>query len=225
MPRCMSRGAHLPISPLHRHLRIWIALIVGIAVFFLLPGGLAPDSRMLIGWDCGVTLFLAAIFLWMRRLTPEQICSHYIDEDPSGPVILVVITAAALLSLLAIIEPLATLRHAAQGERMWRFALAAITLIDSWLLVPTIFTMHYADMFYSAPPEDRPLAFPRTEMPSFWDFAYFSFTIAAACQTADVSTTQSSIRRFVILHEIVSFAFNVAILGFGINITAGLIAG
>ncbi|MDE2053020.1 MAG: DUF1345 domain-containing protein, partial [Gammaproteobacteria bacterium] len=78
---------------------------------------------------------------------------------------------------------------------------------------------------YSAPSKDRPLAFPRTEMPSFWDFAYFSFTIAAACQTADVSTTQASIRRVVILHEIVSFAFNVAILGFAINITAGLIAG
>jgi uncharacterized membrane protein len=62
-------------------------------------------------------------------------------------------------------------------------------------------------------------------MPAFWDFAYFSFTIAAACQTADVSTTEASIRRVVILHEIVSFAFNVAILGFAINITAGLISG
>ena len=62
-------------------------------------------------------------------------------------------------------------------------------------------------------------------MPAFWDFAYFSFTIAAACQTADVSTTDVSIRRVIILHEIVSFAFNVAILGFAINITAGLISG
>src|SRR6185437_897206 len=121
--------------------------------------------------------------------------------------------------LLAILEPLATLRHVEHGQRVGRFALAAVTLIDSWLLVPTMFTMHYADMFYSSPPDDRPLAFPRTEMPAFWDFAYFSFTIAAACQTADVSTTHVSIRRVVILHEIVSFAFNVAILGFAINIT------
>lgn len=221
----MKRSAGLPIGSLHRHLRIWIALIAGIAVFLLLPRGLALNERMLIGWDCGVTLFLVAIYVWMRRLTPEQISSHYIDEDPSGPVILAATTAAALLSLLAIIEPLATLHHAAHGERVWRFALAAITLVDSWLLVPAMFTMHYADMFYSAPPAERPLSFPRTPMPSFWDFAYFSFTIAAACQTADVSTTQASLRRVVILHEIVSFAFNVAILGFGINITAGLIAG
>jgi uncharacterized membrane protein len=208
-----------------RHLRIWIALAVGSVVFFILPTHQPLISRMLIGWDCGVTFFLIAIYLWMRRFTPEEICSHYIEEDASGPVILLAITAAALLSLIAIVEPLVTLRHAAYDQRAWGFALAAITLIDSWLLVPTMFTMHYADMFYSAAAENRPLHFPRTEMPAFWDFAYFSFTIAAACQTADVSTTAASIRRVVILHEIVSFAFNVAILGFAINITAGLISG
>ena len=221
----MHRSAALPIRSLHRHLRIWIALAVGITLFFLLPGSWPLNVRMLVGWDCGVTLFLVTIYLWMRSLTPAQICTHYVDEDPSAPVILAVIIAAALLSLLAIIQPLATLRHVEYGQRVWRFALAAITLIASWLLVPAMFAMHYADMFYSTPPQDRPLAFPRTEMPTFWDFAYFSFTIAAACQTADVSTTQTAIRRVVILHEIVSFAFNVAILGFAINITAGLLAG
>ena len=215
----------LPIKLLHRHTRIWIALAAGIVAFFLLPGSWSLISRMLIGWDCGVTLFLITIFLWMRRFTPRQICSHYVEEDPSGPVILVAVIAAALLSLLAIIAPLATLRHLAYAQRAWSFALAAITLLASWLLVPTMFTMHYADMFYSAPPGARPLLFPRTEMPGFWDFAYFSFTIAAACQTADVSTTAASIRRVIILHEIISFAFNVAILGFAINITAGLISG
>ena len=180
---------------------------------------------MLISWDFGVTLFLVMIYLWMRPMTAEQICTHYVEEDPSGPVILVAVTAAALLSLLAVVEPLATLRSAGHVERVWRFGLAAFTLISSWLLVPTMFTMHYADMYYSASAQDRPLSFPRTETPAFWDFAYFSFTIAAACQTADVSTTQVSVRQVIIAHEIISFAFNVAILGFAINITAGLISG
>ena len=218
------RGVDLPMKLFHRHLRIWIALVLGAAAFLLLPAGWSVVSRLLIGWDFGITLLLVMIGLWMRSLTAEQICSHYIDEDPSGPVILAVATAAALLSLLAILEPLATLRQAAHPERVWRFLLAAVTLVDSWLLVPTMFTMHYADMFYSAAPSERPLSFPQTEMPAFWDFAYFSFTIAAACQTADVLTTRASIRRVIIAHEIISFAFNVAILGFAINITAGLIA-
>jgi uncharacterized membrane protein len=62
-------------------------------------------------------------------------------------------------------------------------------------------------------------------MPVFWDFAYFSFTIAAACQTADVLTTRRSIRKVVIAHELISFLFNASILGFAINVTAGLIGG
>lgn len=214
----------LPSKLLHGHLRLWIALAAGTASFFLLPHALSSIARVLISWDFGVMLFLVMIYRWMSGLTAQQLCSHYAEEDPSGPVILAAVTGAALLSLLAIVEPLATLRHAAHAEQAWRFALAALTLIASWLLVPTMFTMHYADMFYSAPPSDRPLAFPRTEMPAFWDFAYFSFTIAAACQTADVSTTQAPVRRVVIAHEIISFAFNVAILGFAINITAGLIS-
>jgi uncharacterized membrane protein len=102
--------------------------------------------------------------------------------------------------------------------------LATLTIFDSWLLVPTIFTVHYADMFYSVEVNRQPLLFPRTSEPVFWDFAYFSFTIAAACQTADVSTTEAGIRRVVIAHSIISFLFNVAILGFAINVTAGLLS-
>jgi uncharacterized membrane protein len=218
-------GAARSVKLLHRHLRLWIALALGVAGFFFLPPRLSLVSRMLMSWDFGVILFLVMIFVWMKRLTAEQICSRYVEEDSSGPVILAAFTAAALLSLVAVIDPLATIRHASHLERVWRFALAAVTLIASWLLVPTMFTMHYADMFYSTTPKDRPLSFPNTERPAFWDFAYFSFTIAAACQTADVSTTKVSVRRVVILHEIISFAFNLAILGFAINITAGLIAG
>jgi uncharacterized membrane protein len=205
------------------HLRIWIAFGVGILVYYSLPPAWSLISRVLVAWDSGVTLFLVLVFLWMRGLTALQICTRYIEEDASAPVILIVVTAAAFLSLAAIVEPLATLRHVHGSERIWHFALAALTLIDSWLLVPTMFTTHYADMFYSAEPRDRPLSFPQTEMPVFWDFAYFSFTIAAACQTADVTTTRTSVRKAVIVQELISFAFNASILGFAINVTAGLI--
>jgi uncharacterized membrane protein len=120
---------------------------------------------------------------------------------------------------------LATLKQVGGAERLAHIALAALTLVSSWLLVPTMFTTHYADMFYSAAEDARPLAFPNTPMPIFWDFAYFSFTIAAACQTSDVATNNHSIRRIVIAHTLVSFFFNASILGFAINVTAGLIGG
>jgi uncharacterized membrane protein len=207
------------------HPRLWIAVIVGDAVFFLLPAHWSPISRVLVSWNCGVALFLVLIHLWMTSLTAEQICSRYVEEDSSAHFILVLVTLAALLSLVAIVEPLATIRQVHGTERIAHFTLATVTLINSWLLVPTIFTTYYADMFYSADESDRPLRFPETDMPVFWDFAYFSFTIAAACQTADVLTTRRSIRKVVLAHELISFLFNASILGFAINVTAGLIGG
>ena len=207
------------------HPRLWIALAAGCLTFFFLPVRWSPVTRVLVSWDCGVLLFLGLIYVWMTGLTAKQICSRYIEEDASAPFILVVVTVAALLSLIAIVEPLATLRHVTGSERLAHFTLATVTLINSWLLVPTMFTTHYADMFYSAHERERPLRFPETEMPIFWDFAYFSFTIAAACQTADVLTTRGSIRKVVLIHEVISFLFNASILGFAINVTAGLIGG
>jgi uncharacterized membrane protein len=205
------------------HPRLWISLLTGTALYFLLPHTWSILSRVLVCWNCGVVLFLVLLFSWMRGLSAQQMCSKYIEEDESAPFILSGVILAALLSLIAILEPLATLKSVAGAERAAHFALAAMTLVNSWILVPTMFTTHYADAFYSAAETQRPLRFPETPMPVFWDFAYFSFTIAAACQTADVSTLSAGIRRIVLGHTLISFLFNASILGFAINVTAGLI--
>jgi uncharacterized membrane protein len=210
---------------LRNHPRVWISVIAGVAVFFMFPSHWSTISRVLLSWNFGVDLFLILIYLWMKSLTAEQICSRYIEEDETAPFILIVVILAALLSLVAIVGTLATIKQVSGAARVAHMALAALTLVNSWLLVPTMFATCYTDMFYSAPEEERPLMFPKTPMPVFWDFAYFSFTIAAACQTSDVSTTQRSIRKVVIAHTLVSFFFNASILGFAINVTAGLIGG
>jgi uncharacterized membrane protein len=207
------------------HPRLWLSFIAGILLFFFLPQSWSILSRVLVCWNGGVILFLILILFWMTRLTAAQICTKYIEEDATAPFILVFVVFAAVVSLFAIVEPLATIKQVSGSVRAAHFALAALTLINSWLLVPTMFTTHYADMFYSAAADDRPLHFPNTPEPVFWDFAYFSFTIAAACQTADVSTQHADIRRVVIGHTLVSFLFNASILGFAINVTAGLIGG
>jgi uncharacterized membrane protein len=207
------------------HPRLWIAFIAGTALFFFLPRDWSTLSRVLVCWNCGVILFIALVSFWMTRLTAAQICTKYIEEDETAPFILLVVVIAAVASLFAIVEPLATIKQVSGSTRAAHFALAALTLIDSWLLVPLMFTTHYADMFYSSPAEDRPLHFPNTPEPVFWDFVYFSFTIAAACQTADVSTQHANARRVVIVHTLISFLFNASILGFAINVTAGLIGG
>jgi uncharacterized membrane protein len=207
------------------HIRLWISLLAGAVIFFLLPHDWSVVTRVLTGWNCGVVLFLALIYAWMPRLTWEQICQQFIEEDETAPFILVACILAALLSQVAIVALLSSLDETAGTERAAHVALAAFTVVNSWTLVPTMFTLHYADMFYSVKENARPLAFPQTPRPVFWDFAYFSFTIAAACQTSDVSTTNISIRKVVVAHSVISFLFNAAILGFAINVTAGLISG
>jgi uncharacterized membrane protein len=207
------------------HPRIWIAAAAGTVLFFFIPHDWSTLTRVLVCWNSGVILFLTLIFFWMRSLSAAQICTKYVEEDETGPFILIVVVIAAVASIFAIVEPLATIKHVSGAVRAAHFSLAALTLINSWLLVPVMFTTRYADMFYSAAADERPLHFPGTPEPVFWDFAYFSFTIAAACQTADVSTEGAGIRRVVIAHTLISFLFNASILGFAINVTAGLIGG
>jgi uncharacterized membrane protein len=206
------------------HFRLWASLVVGIAIFFLVPHEWSVVTRVLIGYNCGVVLFLVLIYAWMPRLTWTQICDQFIEEDESAPFILVACILAALASLVAIVALLSHLDETSGLERPAHVALAALTVVNSWILVATMFTLHYADTFYSVTENERPLAFPYTEHPVFWDFAYFSFTIAAACQTSDVSTTNVAIRKVVAVHSVISFLFNAAILGFAINVTAGLIS-
>ena len=206
------------------HIRLIVSTCVGIAVFFAGPAHWSLVSKALLAWNSGVALFLILIYRWMKSLSATQICSRFVEEDESATVILVVVTAAALLSLVAIVALLSTLKEVSGDARTTHSLLAAVTVINSWVLVPTMFALQYADLFYSAAADDRPLAFPRCDMPVFWDFAYFSFTIAAACQTADVTTQHTTIRKIVTVHTLISFFFNASILGFAINVTAGLFA-
>src|SRR5271155_1588543 len=100
------------------HPRIWIAALIGAVIFFMLPEHWSLISRILVSWNCGVALFLALIYVWMIGLTAKQICSRYIEEDSSAPFILIGVTLAALLSLIAIVDLLATIKQVSGTERI-----------------------------------------------------------------------------------------------------------
>jgi uncharacterized membrane protein len=210
-------------SWVRNHVKLWLAILVGIVLAFALPHQWGGLTRALVSWNAAVLMLLPLIYLHLGGLHPTQLRERYRADDPSAPVILLAVVAAAVLSVAAIVAYLTTLKGVASHDKVAHILLATLTIIDSWLLVPTMFTVHYADMFYSAEAPNQPLVFPDTPEPVFWDFVYFSFTIAAACQTADVSTRQVAIRRVVIFQSVISFLFNVAILGFAINVTAGLL--
>jgi uncharacterized membrane protein len=205
------------------HTKLWLATLVGVVVAVALPSRWMVISRVLTGWNAAMFVMVPLTYIRMRRLDARQLRAHYEEEDPTAPVIVVFVIAAALLSVAAIVALLATLKHVVPAERVAHLVLATMTIVNSWLLVHTMFTLHYADMYYSAVEGTPPLSFPETREPLFWDFVYFSFTIGVACQTADVATTQTLIRKTVTVHAIMAFVFNLLVLGFAINVTAGLL--
>jgi uncharacterized membrane protein len=74
-----------------------------------------------------------------------------------------------------------------------------------------------------SPASPRPNAAPGTQNPDYYDFLYFSYVIGVACQTADVDITSSPMRRTALVHCVLAFFFNSAVLALTINIAAGLI--
>ena len=65
--------------------------------------------------------------------------------------------------------------------------------------------------------------FPGGHHPDYQDFASFSFVVGMTCQVSDVNVTSRSMRRLVLLHGLLSFAFNTVILALSINIISGLL--
>ncbi len=202
-----------------------LAVAAGCAAFAVLPAQWSAITRILTGWNVTVLVLVPMTYLWMHRLDAKRLRARYEAEDPTAPVILLTTVTGALLSVIAIVALLSTLKQVDAAERTAHTALAALTIVDSWVLVHTMFSIHYADLFYSERPGHEPLKFPETAEPIFWDFVYFSFTIGVACQTADVVTSGTNMRRTVTLHALIAFAFNLAILGFAINVSAGLLGG
>lgn len=199
--------------------------MAGLAIFAFAPSEWSLPARALIAWNGGALLFLTLVYVWMTGLDADRIHARYREGDPTTPVSLLVITIAALVSLIAIVVLLASAKHLSDAERIMHVSLATVTVVTSWILVATMFTLHYANLFYSAKVDNPPLRFPGTSRPVFWDFIYFSFTIAAACQTADVATMSVALRRVVIAQTLVSFVFNVSIVGFAVNVSASLLSG
>jgi uncharacterized membrane protein len=183
-------------------------------------------TRVLIGWDIAVWSYLLLMGWLMARATREQVRSIAEREDETGLLVLVVLSTAALASLVAIVMVLSTSKGMPGNIRVAHYLLTGATVLGTWFFIGTLFTFHYARLFYQAGTDRLPLYFPENQPnPDYWDFLYFSFTIAAASQTGDVNIMTGSMRKVALAQTILSFFFNVAILGFSINIAAGVIGG
>lgn len=197
----------------------------GILVFWLLPADWTLAARVLVAWNAAVWPYLASLGWLMLPSSSARVREIAGQEDASSAGLMVLMSGAAVLSLVAIVAELAHGREAGETP-LFLYGITLLTVLGSWLLLGALYTFHYAHMYYSAPPDRLPLAFPEgLEAPSYLDFIYFAFTIAAAAQTSDVTVRTTPMRAAVVAQSVLSFFYNFAILGLSINIAAGLAGG
>ncbi len=84
----------------------------------------------------------------------------------------------------------------------------------------TLFTVHYARLYYSDEPGG--INFHDPEPPCFRDFAYVAYTVGMTYQVSDTEIGLRSIRGTVLRHAMLSYLLGAVVLAVTINLIAGL---
>ena len=214
------RKMPVPVRVVYARPRTFFSMAIGIVVFFLLPDSLRLVTRLLVGWDVFVSLYLALVYIMMLRCGVAHIRRDAVLQDDGRFLILLVTALGAFASIAAIVFELGASNRSGPG-----LALATITIVLSWAAVHTGFALHYAHEFYRG---SKPggLQFPSGDAHTeadYWDFVYFSFVIGMTAQVSDVGITDKTIRRTATAHGIISFIFNTALVALMVNIAASAI--
>jgi len=204
--------------------RMVTGLVLGIVIGVLLAGvPMRPMIRVLVSWDAAVWTYLALMWIEMARADHDRVRDIARREDENAGVVLAIVSIATVASVAVIVLELASSKGGA-GSGVSHYLMTGITLIGAWFLIPTIFTLHYARLHFATDTQETALKFPDHKLdPNYWDFLYFSFTIAVASQTSDVTLRSRDVRRVALAQSVLSFYFNLAVLGLCINMAAGLL--
>jgi uncharacterized membrane protein len=204
--------------------RLVVSFFIGIATAFALPAQWHAVTRALAAWNVSVWSYLCMVAWLMVSASHVRVRRIAEQEEYGAVAVLSLLSAASVLSLVAIVVELATAKGLSADLRLLHYLFTVSTVLGSWSLVGLIFMFHYAYLFYRSPPDQLPLRFPEDQRnPDYWDFLYFSITIAVAAQTSDVTVLTRSMRKVVLAQSILSFFFNVAVVGFSVNIAASLV--
>jgi len=210
--------------------RLMISITVGIIVYFCCDKSLTVPELALSSWiGCALTVILLD---WVIILTshPMEVKKIAKLQDSSRRLLFFIIIIASLVSLVAIIFLLKSVKGVSEVVKNEHIVLAISAVAVSWWLVHTVFTLKYAHMYYDTSMDDGTplklggLDFPDTKEPDYLDFVYFAFVVGMTFQVSDVVITDRHIRRTCLIHGIISFVFNTAIVALSINVISGLVS-
>lgn len=202
-------------------------LIAAIVGFFVLEPWIGTRTRLLIGWNLGALAYLILAWTTVARTDATMTRVRAQTHDQSGYVIFLLVVTAASASFVAIGFLAGEFKNLSFWPRAGHLTLSITALLLSWLLIQTLFAFHYARWYYSQERESKThrggLRFPEDKEPDYLDFAYYSFVVGMTSQVSDVCITTRQMRRLTLVHGVLAFVFNIAILAMSINIIGGVI--
>ena len=175
-------------------------------------------------WITFALTFIITSVIVFIKLPVSEIVERANQEDGSRTFVFLSILVSSFASMLTVL--LLMLSEEMKTQQGLTVLLSALGMIVSWALVHTIFTFHYANMYYfkqaDNTAEDFPLSFPGKAKPDYLDFAYFSFVIGMTFQVSDVVINSRNLRRIALLHGLLTFTLNTFVVALTINLIAGL---
>jgi uncharacterized membrane protein len=178
---------------------------------------------VLVAW--AVTGLVVLVWVWARiwRLDAAETRRFAMSEDDTRRRSEFLQLAAGAASLVGV--ALAFIKAHDEGGAMEVVieAVGVATIVISWLVVHTIYTLRYADLYYGEPQGGIDFKVGPDYEPNYHDFAYTAFTIGMTYQVSDTDITKHEMRRTVLRHALLSFVFGAVILATMVNVIANLL--
>lgn len=173
------------------------------------------------GWAAACVVYIAWVWLKVWGMDARATRNHATEEDPGRRTADFVLLLAALAGVVAVVYILVDARQLAGGAQLGVALLAVGSVALSWLLVHTLYTLRYARMYYRTG-DGSGVNFNQEEPPQYSDFAYLAFTLGMTFQVSDTNVTNSTIRRAILRHTLLSYLFGTVIVAATVNLIAGL---
>lgn len=213
----------MDLSGITRHWRLGAGVVAGAAGWFGTRWlGWPGATPLLVAWVSGAGVFLG--LSWRLFLTADEarVRARAALEDEKTPVILLVVLVAVLASLVGIVMAMIESKTGTSFEKGLVATLAGLTLVSSWLVLQTVFVIHYAHRHFGGA-KTEVFGFSGDPPSSYMDFVYLSFCIGATFQVSDMTVNTTRLRNLITAHAAAAYFYNTAILALGINIIAGLV--
>lgn len=201
-----------------------VVRVLACSLIGFLVGALCPMDFWLsglLGWDVGSTLLLIVYSIIICSSGVETTRLRAAASDPGRFSAWLLVSGGCLFSLGASLVLIGERDTGVSTQLLVALCLWAV--FSSWFLTHSVFTLRYAHLYYRGD-DVGGLEFPGDCQPDDLDFAYFSFTLGMAFSVSDVQITDRLIRRNSLLHAVISFFYNTAILALALNLIFGHIS-